>query len=109
MIGTSDQSCWLAEACKILLLLLLLTRLPQLCLVYYIGADKLFHPVQNCGLSAMKKLPSLDLSRSLHIDMMGKPEFQALSASLTNLKQLRYGVDNFAYTLASNQPGTVDI
>ena len=22
MIGTSDQSCWLAEACKILLLLL---------------------------------------------------------------------------------------
>ena len=23
MIGTSDQSCWLAEACKILLLLLL--------------------------------------------------------------------------------------
>ena len=24
MIGTSDQSCWLAEACKILLLLLLL-------------------------------------------------------------------------------------
>ena len=83
--------------------------LPLLCLVYYIGADKLFHPVQNCGLSAMKKLPSLDLSRSLHIDMMGKPEFQALSASLTNLKQLRYGVDNFAYTLASNQPGTVDI
>ena len=26
MIGTSDQSCWLAKACKILLLLLLLTR-----------------------------------------------------------------------------------
>ena len=26
MIGTSDQSCWLAEACKILLLLLLLCR-----------------------------------------------------------------------------------
>ena len=24
MIGTSDQSCWLAEACKILLLLLCL-------------------------------------------------------------------------------------
>ena len=24
MFGTSDQSCWLAEACKILLLLLLL-------------------------------------------------------------------------------------
>ena len=24
MIGTSDQSCWLAEACKILFLLLLL-------------------------------------------------------------------------------------
>ena len=23
MIGTSDQSCWLAEACKILILLLL--------------------------------------------------------------------------------------
>ena len=23
MLGTSDQSCWLAEACKILLLLLL--------------------------------------------------------------------------------------
>ena len=25
MIGTSDQSCWLAEACKILLVLLLET------------------------------------------------------------------------------------
>ena len=25
MIGTSDQSCWLAEACKILLLLTLCT------------------------------------------------------------------------------------
>ena len=25
MIGTSDQSCWLAEACKVLLLLSLLT------------------------------------------------------------------------------------
>ena len=25
IIGTSDQPCWLAEACKILLLLLLLT------------------------------------------------------------------------------------
>ena len=30
MIGTSDQSCWLAEACKILLLLLLLENLVSL-------------------------------------------------------------------------------
>ena len=29
MIGTGDQSCWLAEACKILLLLLLLLLLPS--------------------------------------------------------------------------------
>ena len=27
MIGTSDQSCWLAEACKILLLLLYLNAI----------------------------------------------------------------------------------
>ena len=27
MIGTSDQSCWLAEACEILLLLLMLVDL----------------------------------------------------------------------------------
>ena len=83
-----------------------LTRLTQICLV---GADKLLHPVQNSGLIAMKNLRSLDLSRSLHIDLMDRSEFQALFASLTNLKQLRYGADNFAYTLASDEPEAVEI
>ena len=31
MIGTSDQSCWLVEACKILLLLFLLGLIPPHC------------------------------------------------------------------------------
>ena len=79
-----------------------LTRLTHICLV---GAHQLLHPVQqNSGLLAMKNLRSLDLSRSLHIDLMDRSEFQALFASLTNLKQLRYGADNFAYTLASDEP-----
>ena len=83
-----------------------LTRLTQICLV---GAHQLLHPVQNSGLLAMKNLRSLDLSRSLHIDLMDRSEFQALFASLTNLKQLRYGADNFAYTLASDEPEEVEI
>lgn len=39
---------------------------------------------------------------------MDRSEFQALFAGLTNLKQLRYGADNFAYTLASDQPEAVE-
>ena len=57
----------------------------------------------------MKSLLSLDLSRSLHIDMMDRSEFQTVFASLTNLKQLRYGADDFAYTLASDEPEEVEI
>ena len=83
-----------------------LTRLTQICLV---GANKLLHPVQNSGLLAMTNLRSLDLSRSLHIDLMDRSEFGALFASLTNLKQLRYGADDFAYTLASDEPNTMEI
>lgn len=83
-----------------------LTRLTQLCLV---GADKLLHLVQKSGLLAMKNLQSLGLSRSLHIDLKDKSEFQAFFASLTNLKQLRYGADNFAYTVASDEPDAVEI
>ena len=36
MIGTSDQPCWLAEACKALLTVLLLLR--ALCATYAIAA-----------------------------------------------------------------------
>ena len=49
MIGTSDQSCWLAEACKILLLLLLCTDL----LHAYINTwlpSMLFRNVERCLL-----------------------------------------------------------
>ena len=83
-----------------------LTRMTQICLV---GAHKLLHPVQNSGLLAMKNLQSLDLSRSVHIDLMDRSDFEALFASLTNLKQLQYGADNFAYTLASDEPEAVEI
>lgn len=83
-----------------------LTRLTQICLV---GAHRFLHPAQNSGLLAMKNLLSLDLSRSLHIDKMQRSEFQAVFASLTNLKQLQYGADDFAYTLASDEPETVEI
>lgn len=83
-----------------------LTRLTQICLV---GAHNLWHPGQNAGLLAMKNLLSLDLSRSLRIDDMAKSELQPLFTALTNLKQLRYGADDFAYTLASDEPEAVEI
>ena len=35
VIGTSDQSCWLAEACKILLLLFFLPPPPSLLPIVY--------------------------------------------------------------------------
>ena len=37
IIGTSDRPCWLAEACKILLLLNLVNRLPTLDFQKFIG------------------------------------------------------------------------
>ena len=37
MIGTSDQSCWLAEACKILLLLLLRLQMHAVVCVLLVG------------------------------------------------------------------------
>lgn len=83
-----------------------LTRLTQICLV---GAHNFLHPAQNSGLLAVKNLLSLDLSRSLRIDEMQKSELQPLFSTLTNLKQLRYGADDFAYTLASDEPEAVEI
>ena len=83
-----------------------LTQLTQICLV---GAHNFRHPTENAGLLAMTSLLSLDLSRSLPIDDMEKPDFQPLFAALTNLKQLRYGADDFAYKLASDEPEPVEI
>lgn len=83
-----------------------LTRLTQICLV---GAHAFLHPGQNSGLLAMKNLLSLDLSRSSCIDDMKKSELQPIFSTLTNLKQLRYGSDDFAYTLASDEPEAVEI
>ena len=83
-----------------------LTHLTQSCLV---GAHAFLHPAQNSGLLAMKNLLSLDLSRSSCIDDMKKCELQPIFSTLTNLKQLRYGSDDFAYTLASDEPEAVEI
>ena len=46
VIGTSDQSCWLAEACKILLLLLLLEHV-------VIFHDSRHLPSPTCSLQAV--------------------------------------------------------
>lgn len=83
-----------------------LTNLTQICLV---GAHHLLHPAQNTGLLALTNLLSLDLSRSSHIDKMQKSDFQPLFSKLSKLRQLRYGADNFAYTLASEEPESVEI
>ena len=42
MIGASDQSCWLAEACKIRLLLLLLLHICELDITLRLQAAVLF-------------------------------------------------------------------
>lgn len=83
-----------------------LTQLTQICLV---GAHKFANPAENSGLLAMKNLLSLDLSRSALIDAMHATTLQPLFASLTNLKQLQFGADDFAYTLASDEPEAVEI
>lgn len=83
-----------------------LTRLTQICCV---GAHNFLHPAQNAGLLAMQNLLSLDLSRSACIDDMRKSELQPLFTKLTTLKQLRYGADDFAYTLASDEPEAVEV
>ncbi len=44
MIGTSDRLCWLAETCKILLLLLLLFG------PFFAGAARTFGPSQLAAL-----------------------------------------------------------
>lgn len=83
-----------------------LTNLTQICLV---GAHNLVHPAQNTGLLALTNLLSLDLSRSEHVDKMQKSDFKPLIAKLTKLRQLRYGSDNFAYTLASEEPEFIEV
>ena len=83
-----------------------LTNLTQICLV---GAHQFLHPAQNTGLLALTNLLSLDLSRSAQIDKMSRPDFQPLFAKLQKLRQLRYGADDFAYTLASEEPEPVEI
>lgn len=83
-----------------------LANLTQICLV---GAHSLLHPAQNTGLLALTNLLSLDLSRSAHIDIMQRTDFQPLFAKLKKLRQLRYGADNFAYTLASEEPEAVEV
>ena len=48
MIGTSDQSCWLAEACKILLLLLSVSFLTVRCEVALVANVEVKHEYTHC-------------------------------------------------------------